>query len=676
MSFYSVLSSLASVLVVVLALSIANGMVEVKFNTKRAKLRLRQIFYGEDSSSSSGSSNQQAGTTVDAPEILQKHTELFNKEVLLVHEEEEEEDAGTKKRLRVYMAIGWGLANVVLADDGEHGLLVIDALETKEAMRDLLESDDGFKGILRGRKIAAGAISHHHQDHVGGFSAVVEHSPDARIIAHDTTVEHMASSPVVGPITYTRAMRQFGCFIENGGGHINSGIGKKLHQGSTGLIDVNETFSGERAVHNIKVGRWSWDLIHVPGETPDQIVFFTKTTKKSILVASDNIYQSLPNTYAIRGSPSRNPWKWIESLDVMRGLRSDIMLPLHTRPVHGESDIFSLITDYRDAQQFIHDQTVFHMNRGKVPDEIVQRVRLPPRLEQHAWLQPFYGSVRANSRAVFNHYLGHFSGHPVVWNPSKPGALSAELAASTGGAAQLIARAQILIDESNKKGVGAEDSREHAQLALELSNIVVEAAAVASPLSSSSTSSNSNKEAAAVSPAIEASAKSLRRTAIKKLASLSVPATVRNYFLTWLREEAGEIENVIPQDLISRNLKFIRSGVTLLRAMAVNLDAEASEGVNWLAEFNFTDSKEHLFLHVRECIADVIDGKNKAVLLPLSRQTAPPDVSIEVTRKAWVEVIAKERQPVAMIATGELKTSSVLQMAKFRSLFASPRDGL
>ena len=54
----------------------------------------------------------------------------------------------------------------------------------------------------------------------------------------------------------------------------------------------------------------------------------------------------------------------MQAVDLMRELRPCIMVPQHTFPVYGEDTIMDILTCYRDAIQFTHDQTVRYMNQG------------------------------------------------------------------------------------------------------------------------------------------------------------------------------------------------------------------------------------------------------------------------------------------------------------------------
>ena len=60
----------------------------------------------------------------------------------------------------------------------------------------------------------------------------------------------------------------------------------------------------------------------------------------------------------------RDTTSWIKAIDLMRGLKPNIMVPQHTRPVAGEEVIKEILTAYRDGIQFVRDQTIRYMNKG------------------------------------------------------------------------------------------------------------------------------------------------------------------------------------------------------------------------------------------------------------------------------------------------------------------------
>lgn len=84
--------------------------------------------------------------------------------------------------------------------------------------------------------------------------------------------------------------------------------------------------------------RLKLELIHAPGETDDQIVIWLP--QKKVLLPADNFYKSFPNLYAIRGTAYRDVPRWINSLDNMRMLKPEYLVPSHTRPVVGAKKIY------------------------------------------------------------------------------------------------------------------------------------------------------------------------------------------------------------------------------------------------------------------------------------------------------------------------------------------------
>ena len=101
-----------------------------------------------------------------------------------------------------------------------------------------------------------------------------------------------------------------------------------------------------------------------------------------------------------------------------------------------------MLTDYRDAVQFIHDKTVEGINKGLTPDELVEYVQLPERLANKDYLQPFYGHPDWGVRTVFNGYLGWFDGNATNLFPLPPKAEAERMAKLAGGKDKLVASRQ------------------------------------------------------------------------------------------------------------------------------------------------------------------------------------------------------------------------------------------
>ena len=102
-------------------------------------------------------------------------------------------------------------------------------------------------------------------------------------------------------------------------------------------------------------------LFHTPGETKDHITVWLP--EKRVVFPGDNIYQAFPAVYTLRGTPYRDTKLWCKSIDLIRGLEPLHMVPSHTSPVSGP-EVLDILTVYRDALQYVHDQTVRYMNKG------------------------------------------------------------------------------------------------------------------------------------------------------------------------------------------------------------------------------------------------------------------------------------------------------------------------
>ena len=106
----------------------------------------------------------------------------------------------------------------------------------------------------------------------------------------------------------------------------------------------------------------------------------------------------------------RDTLLWAHAIDIMRSLNPSILVPQHGLPLHGEDDIMETLTAYRDAIQFVHDQTVRYMNKGLTDRQIVEKVVLPQHLSRHPYLQELYGTVEWSVRGVYHGYIGWFNG--------------------------------------------------------------------------------------------------------------------------------------------------------------------------------------------------------------------------------------------------------------------------
>ena len=97
-------------------------------------------------------------------------------------------------------------------------------------------------------------------------------------------------------------------------------------------------------------------VLNLKGETNDHLTVWMP--QKHVAFVGDLIYRSFPNLYTLRGAPSRDVFQWYHSIGKIRSLNANFLIMSHTKPLVGKSVIYDLLTIYRDAIQFVHDQTV------------------------------------------------------------------------------------------------------------------------------------------------------------------------------------------------------------------------------------------------------------------------------------------------------------------------------
>ncbi|XP_023348024.1 uncharacterized protein LOC111716758 isoform X2 [Eurytemora carolleeae] len=525
--------------------------------------------------------------------LLSKHSQEFNKKEIL------------KISGNIYVAIGYGLANCIMIE-GTDGVIIIDTLESCEVAREVKAE---FEKITT-KPVVGIILTHFHADHASGTEVFTEGVEEVPIYAHDSFPKYFSQvMDVRSQITFKRAVRQFGTEIPEEVKE-NAGIGISLRlDGSTttSYIFPTKTFSDKLIVELAGI---ELELIHAPGETNDQIIAF-------------------PNLYAIRGTMHRDTLQWVEALDLMIQLEPDILVPQHTRPLHGRSEVLQTITAYRDAIQFVHDQTVRFMNKGFNGNEIAQIVKLPPHLINHPYLIEYYGTVEWSVKAVYHGYMGWFSGRPADLHPLpriEEASLYLDLA---GGVYRVLEAGEKALKDDN------------AQWALQLADLVL--------------------DAGQAEPEDIKSAKKIRSRALLILSTREISAPGMNWYLT--EDMVMQGLDIIPSKK-SKAQRIKRGSVlSLFQMLTCMLDSSATEQVNLNTGFNFTDSGKRIYVCIRRGIALVKEGS-------ITDGEENVDIKVTTTENTWKEIMAKEKSAVSAAMTGLIKVEpGIQQLGVFFSYF-------
>jgi len=338
----------------------------------------------------------------------------------------------------VYVAVGYTLANTVLVETPE-GSIIIDTTESLTHARVIMGefkqvSDKPIKYIL---------YTHYHGDHVRGTKAF--YHPDVKVIAHQ---DFMAETKLQDSRGQSGAMRSIAMYAlplppEQRYSMVFTFpaplvlplVWEVLRPED--LIWPNVSFK-ER--HTFKLGGVTFNLIHAPGETPDQ--FIVQVPQYKMVCCADNFYPSFPNLYTIRGSSSRPVLGWAKAQDTVINLGPEILIPLHGLPFDGRDRIKEVLGNYRDAILHIWNLVMEGIVANKSVHELVAHVTLPPGLASQPYLQPYYGNIPYCVRAIYDNVMGWFDGDPVNLSPLSRKELGKEVLSLAGSVDTVLAQAE------------------------------------------------------------------------------------------------------------------------------------------------------------------------------------------------------------------------------------------
>lgn len=546
------------------------------------------------------------GSVIPADPRLIEHSKEFRRELIKVID-------------GVHVAVGYGLANSVMIT-GEGGRIIVDTLECVDIAREVKADfdkvcHDPVKAII---------YTHNHQDHIWGAGVFAgDDSPE--IICHELLPQLAEQNmSAISPIIGNRAFHMYGSYLPEGN-VVNCGIGQflvnPLEHGGTAFMQPTRTFKDEL---RIEIAGVRLHLVHAAGETDDQIVVWIPERK--LLIAADDFYKSFPNLYTIRGTMYRDVSGWINSVDRMRSYEPEYLVPCHGRPLQGAKEIEKRLTNYRDAIQFVHDQTIKYMNTGMTPDEIVEKVKLPPYLAEDPYLGEFYGTVEWSVKEIYQGNLGWFNSRCRDLFPLPPEEQAKEMAELVGGTKELAYRAKQALNEGKPRW------------ALLLADNVL-----------------------TLEPGSE-TARQVKSEALIGMAEKQVNANARNYLLSEAFATRGLIVIPFPGvEELRANPEQVQALPldTVFTAMATMLDTERSADVEMVAGFHFPDTGGSYTVHVRRCVA---------VVSP--RPPEKPDFSLTMDSKTWKELAAGLLDPEKVFEEGDVKIEGDPQkLGQFLLLF-------
>ena len=341
----------------------------------------------------------------------------------------------------IHQVRGYDISNMTLIE-GRSGWIVVDPLTTRETAAAAIAL---ARRHLGDRHVSAVIITHSHADHFGGVEGVLPPGPaTVPIVAPDGFMEEATSENVIAGVAMgRRAMFMYGLSLPNSAvGHVDTGLGKGLPTGGT--VSIREpTVLVDRTPQEIELDGVRFVFQSAPeSEAPAELTFYLPDLKA--WCGAEIVSNTMHNLYTLRGAKVRDARKWSGYIDEAGRLFGDmeVVFASHHWPVWGNERALEFLRGQRDTYRYIHDQTLRLANQGYTPQEIAEQLDLPSTLRNRFSNRGYYGTVRHNSKAVYQAYFGWYDANPANLDPLPPAEAAAKYVAAMGGAAKVRELAQ------------------------------------------------------------------------------------------------------------------------------------------------------------------------------------------------------------------------------------------
>jgi alkyl sulfatase BDS1-like metallo-beta-lactamase superfamily hydrolase len=362
-------------------------------------------------------------------------------------------------------------------------------------------------------------------------------------------------------------------------------------------------------------------------EAPAEYVFYLP--EHNALCGAEVVSHTMHNLYTLRGAKVRDALKWSGYINSMLGKfgAAETFFGSHHWPIWGSSRIGDFLEKQRDMYRYIHDQTVRWANDGLTPREISERIKLPESLAQEFYNRDYYGTVRHNSKAVYQFYFGWYDGNPANLNPLPPEPAAQRYVEYMGGSEAVIEKAGASFDKGEYRWVA------------EVLNHVV----FAEP---------DNEEA-----------KKLLAETYRQLGYQAESGPWRDVYLTG----AYELQVGAPKE----GFNMASAGplleqtptIEFLRAISVRLKAEEAEGLEMIINIVFTDLQDSYVLELKNSVLHYREGE------PALNANA----TINITHAMFLKLLLGEAGAKDVVFSDDLKIDgSKLDLVKFFGLLDQP----
>ncbi|MGI9284662.1 MAG: alkyl/aryl-sulfatase [Pseudomonadales bacterium] len=354
----------------------------------------------------------------------------------------------------IYQLRGFDLANLTIIE-GKTGWIIVDPLTTQETASKALSF---AREHLGAQPIAAIIFTHSHADHFGGALGVLSASKTAenevRVIAPVGFMnESIRENVLAGPTMTRRADYMYGNPLpRTARGHVDTGLGKSPADGTVGILQPTDVI--DHTGQKLNIDGVSFVFQNVSGsEAPAEFTFYLPEHRA--FCGAELLSRNMHNLYTLRGAKVRDALIWSGFIDEAKTLfaDADIYFASHHWPIWGKQRIADFLEIQSDTYKYIHDQTLRLASHGYTPTEIAEELKLPESLQKTFSNRGYYGTVRHNSRAVYQAYFGWYDGNPANLNPLPSEDAAANYILAMGGSENVMKMAKESYDKGDYRWV-------------------------------------------------------------------------------------------------------------------------------------------------------------------------------------------------------------------------------
>ncbi len=520
-----------------------------------------------------------------APEYLIEHAKYFEDRVLRIGD----------TPVWLYANTNDGFANTILIE-GEDGLIIVD---TNLLLADAQTTMQRIRKRTQ-KPVKAVIYTHHHADHVSGTEAFITpgqaRTGAVQVIAAENFLREVADEGgVTGPLMLVRAYYMYGGLLdpETDGRHFHTGCCGNFRTGAIGYIEPN-TFINEE--ETLEIAGVNIRLFRTGGESASHLAVYLPDWQ--IMLSGDEVQgPAYPNLHSLRGTKPRDLERWIHAIDRMRREDVRVLVPSHGKPVSGQEAVQRMLTLYRDAIQWTHDQAVRLINRGYTGQELAEALpALPAELDLEPWTREMYGTVKHNVRNVFGGYISWWDGDPATLDPTPRIEQARRTIALMGG--------RDTVYQAAEASLSAGDP----QWAAELLTLLIRV----------------DRQ--------DQSARALKARALRQRGYVEQNTNWRGFYLTGARELEGKVDSVALQEQARRSFRFENTSTRFLfDLLRFRVIPEKAAGKRISLEYHLPDVDETWTMTLRNQVIEVREGA-----------VAGPDARVTIDRRTLIAILRGE----------------------------------